>query len=124
MRRPDDGKGKYIICGDPEGEEFWKWGVGWVTWTPETRDWNHENIWRKAREVENPTPALWVVVHTAGSCNDYTSVEDQTFSSWQEACEAAKQQARINGAGAEFAVAHIYLTFRCSVEVVEKEVGK
>ena len=70
MRRPDDGKGKYLVaCGfdmmvaDFSGTEFWEWGVGWVRWTPEITDRYSETIWRKAREVEKPKEqeSNWVV---------------------------------------------------------------
>ena len=125
MRRPDDGKGQCVIVNDCSGEDYWKWGVGWVQANSVYPYASLSYVWRKPREVEKPTPpGLWVVIHTAGPCEDYTKLDnDVIFTSWQEACDAAKQQARINGDGAEFSVAHIDRTFKCVVEVVEKEVG-
>ena len=124
MRRPDDGMGRYLLTDILEGTDFWKWGVGWVS-MPNHVPTSDGAIWRRAREMEKPTHGLWVVIHTAGPCEDYTKLDnDVIFTSWQEACDAAKQQARINGDGAEFSVAHIDRTFRCEVSVVEKEVGK
>ena len=120
MRRPDDGKGKYLLCGSIEGTEIWKWGVGWVTWDRvEANLPSDVTIWRKAREVEKPSPkeapsGLWVVVPR----------EWKRFTSWEEACKSAKADARKSGDGAEFCVCHIDRTFRCVVEVVEKEVSK
>ena len=63
VRRPEDGKGKYVLCDAVEGSEFWKWGVGWVKWTPEITDLNSETICRKEREVEKPKEldSNWVV---------------------------------------------------------------
>lgn len=131
MRRIDDGNGEYILIERPGVVEpcistdasFWKWNVGWVK-ADETSRNEDAAIWRKARKVEKP-PGLWVVIHTAGPCEDYTKLgNDIIFTSWEEACDAAKHQARINGDGAEFAVAHIDRTFKCEVSVVEKEVSK
>lgn len=65
-------------------------------------------------EKEEAPRGLWVVVPR----------EWKRFASWEEACKTAKADARKSGDGAEFAVAHIDRTFRCVVEVVEKEVGK
>ena len=124
MRRPDDGKGNYVLAEEFHGTEFWRWGIGWLL-ARDLQPAEGTTIWRKPREVEKPTHGLWVVIHTAGGCEDYMKLDnDIIFTSWQEACDAAKQQARINGDGAEFAVAHIDRTFKCVVEVVEKEVGK
>ena len=124
MRRPDDGNGDYVLAEEFHGTEFWRWGIGWLP-ARDLQPAEGTTIWRKVREVEKLNPGLWVVIHTAGPCEDYTKLDnDVIFTSWQEACDAAKQQARINGDGAEFSVAHIDRTFRCEVSVVEKEVSK
>ena len=115
MRRPDDGKGKYLLCGSIEGTEFWIWGVGWIKWDRvEANLPSSVTIWRRPREVEKLNPGLWVVV----------SYKDKQFMSWDAACKSAKEAARSDGDGREWAVAHIDRTFRCVVEVVEKEVSK
>lgn len=53
MRRPDDGNGKYLLCGSIDGTELWKWGVGWVKWDRvEANLPSSVTIWRKEREVD------------------------------------------------------------------------
>ena len=126
MRRLDDGKGTYILIGRPNVVEmgdytdtsFWKWGAGWLL-AGKQSIFADAVIWRKAREVDKPSPkeapsGLWVVVPR----------EWKRFTSWEEACKSAKADARKSGDGAEFCVCHIDRTFRCVVEVVEKEVSK
>lgn len=123
LRRPDDGKGKYLLCEKMDGEDFWRWGVGWVKW-----DLNHKEdapVWRKAREVEKPSTGLWVVIQTSGNKDGWmVSHSRKHYSSWESACADAKRLAMEGGDGAEFAVCHIDRTFRCEVSVVEREVGK
>lgn len=111
VRIADDGSGEYELTDEIGGDAFWKWGVGWVKMPghiPSTKG----VVWRKKRGAV--PPGLWVLVPT----------ECRRFSSWEEACADAKAQARATGDGAEFAVCRVDRTFRCSVEVVEREVGK
>ena len=126
VRRPDDGKGKYLVaCGfdmmvaDFSGTEYWKWGVGWVRWTPEITDWNSETIWRKAREVEKPpvepSPGNWLV-----------AVDDDCwpFPTEAEATTWAREIARNRDEGTLVRVAKIIREIQIKVEFVEREVGK
>ena len=131
MRRPDDGKGNYVICGSIAGTQFWRWGVGWVKWeSSPSRHKGTGEVWRKPREVvpdgekESPT-GLWVVIQTSGNKDGWmVSHSRKYYSSWKSACAEAKQLAREGGDGAEFCVCHMDRSFLCVVEVVEKEVGK
>lgn len=70
MRRPDDGKGKYILIGRPNVVEmgdytdtsFWKWGAGWLL-AGKQSIFADAVIWRKAREVVAPKdPANWIII--------------------------------------------------------------
>ena len=124
MRRPDDGKGKYVLAEEFHGTEFWRCGIGWRL-AKDLQPAEGTTIWRKAREEEKPTHSLWVVIQTSGNKDDWmVSHSRKHWLSWESACAEAKQLAREGGDGAEFAVAHIDRTFKCVVEVVEKEVGK
>ena len=63
MRRPDDGKGKCVIVNDCSGEDYWKWGVGWVQANSVYPYASLSYVWRKPREVEKPKEqeSNWVV---------------------------------------------------------------
>ena len=63
MRRPDDGKGQCVIVNDCSGEDYWKWGVGWVQANSVYPYASLSYVWRKPREVEKPKEqeSNWVV---------------------------------------------------------------
>lgn len=48
IRRPDDGKGQYLLCGEVDGEQFWRWGAGWLSGV-NTAHVVQPTTWRKAR---------------------------------------------------------------------------
>ena len=139
MRRPDDGKGKYILIGRPNVVEmgdytdtsFWKWGVGWLL-AGKQSIFADAVIWRKPREVAQivcPAPRFYpdtdhrfVVL-----CPDGRAIIPQGFqeSEFENACREARQLSEIEAKhNVEYQVAKVVRTFKCIVDVVEKEVGK
>lgn len=144
MRRPDDGKGKWVLCDMPEfsgiydfaNVEYWRWGVGWVRWTPETiRDHYRDTVWRKERKVKQilcPAPRFYpntdhrfVVLCPDGRVVIPTKALGGEF---DNACKQAKRLAEIESKhNVEYQVAEVVRTFKCIVEVVEhinKEMSK
>ena len=53
IRRPDDGKGNYVLTEEYHGTEFWRWGIGWHP-ARDLQPAEGTTIWRKPREVEKP----------------------------------------------------------------------
>lgn len=128
IRRPDDGKGKYILVEKPSAvemtddrdcAEFWLWGTGWVQRTPSTiSDQFRDTIWRKARDVGTPAEAsahvTWVVM-TGRGCT--------SFDSEAEARAAAREGAQRNQP-IEYRVQQLRDVATYKVDLIVTEINK